>query len=120
MQLAGQISVNNIKEFLVGSQDPKSEKFGQKSLFKNFSCQPPSAWNVYTNANLFFDQKKNRIVANIRPSLHFYGMIILVKKTSAEEWHDCHFKKYSICVNLPGSTATKNFGKNFGKSFGNV
>ena len=32
------------------------------------------------NANLFFDKKKNRKLANIRPSLHFYGMIILVKK----------------------------------------
>ena len=35
---------------------------------------------AYTNANLFFDKKKNREFPNIRPSLHFYGMIILFKK----------------------------------------
>ena len=39
-----------------------------------------TAWPVNTNANLFFDKKKNRKLANIRPSLHFYGMIILVEK----------------------------------------
>ena len=34
----------------------------------------------YTNANLYFDKKKNRELANTLPSLHFYGMIILLKK----------------------------------------
>ena len=28
----------------------------------------------------FLIKKKNRLLANIQPSLHFYGMIILVKK----------------------------------------
>ena len=35
--------------------------------------------NVYTNAKLFFYEKKNRKLANIRPSLHYYGMIIWLK-----------------------------------------
>ena len=39
-----------------------------------------TGWTVYTNANLFFDKKKKRKLANIQPRLHFYGMIILVKK----------------------------------------
>ena len=39
-----------------------------------------TAWTVYTNANLFFDKNKNWELANIQPRLHFYGMIILVKK----------------------------------------
>ena len=34
---------------------------------------------IYTNANLFLDKKKNRKLANIRSSLQFHGMIILVK-----------------------------------------
>ena len=38
-----------------------------------------TGWTVYTNANLFFDKKKKRKLANIWSSLHFYGMIILVK-----------------------------------------
>ena len=34
----------------------------------------------------------------VSPSLHFYGMIILVKKrVYAEEWHGCHSKKENIC-----------------------
>ena len=33
-----------------------------------------TAWTIYTNANLFFDKKKNRELANILPSLHFYGL----------------------------------------------
>ena len=33
-----------------------------------------------TKENLFIDKKKNIKLANIWPSLHFYGMIILVKK----------------------------------------
>ena len=44
------------------------------------SMEKVSNDKVYTNANLFFDKKKNRELPNIRPSLHFYGMIILVKK----------------------------------------
>ena len=38
-----------------------------------------TAWIVNTNANLFFDKKTNRKLANTQPSLHFYGMIILMK-----------------------------------------
>ena len=34
-----------------------------------------TAWTDYTNANLFIDKKKNRKLANIPPSSHFYGMI---------------------------------------------
>ena len=37
-----------------------------------------TAWTVY----MFFDKKINRELKNIRPSLHFYGMIILLKKGS--------------------------------------
>ena len=39
-----------------------------------------TAWTAYTNANLIFDKKKKRELANIQPSLHFYCVIILVKK----------------------------------------
>ena len=38
-----------------------------------------TAWTIYTNANLLFDKNKNRKLVKIWPSLHFYGMIILVK-----------------------------------------
>ena len=55
-------------------------------IFNMFSCRNPfmgiqtnmistTAWPVYTNANLFFDKKKKKELANIRPSLHFYDMI---------------------------------------------
>ena len=32
-----------------------------------------TARTVYTNANLYFDKKKNRKLANIWPSIYFYG-----------------------------------------------
>ena len=65
-------------------------------------------WTVYTNENLFFDKKINRKLANIRPSLHFYGMIILVKnRVSSEELHGCHSKKRKKLVKGKGINHNK-------------
>ena len=36
-----------------------------------------TAWTIYTHANFFFDKNKNKKLANKKPSLQFYGMIIL-------------------------------------------
>ena len=55
-----------------------------------------TAWTVYTNAKLFFDKKKKRELANIRPSLHFSGMIILVKKKG-------------LCIGMAGLPFQKGF-----------
>ena len=56
-----------------------------------------AAWPDNTNANYFFDKKKNSKLAKIQPSLHFYGIIILVKKRPyAEEWHGCHSKTKNV------------------------
>ena len=41
-----------------------------------------TAWTIYTNENLFFDQNKNRKLAKKRQSLHFYAMIFWWKKGS--------------------------------------
>ena len=43
-----------------------------------------TAWPVYTNANLFFDKKKKKKLANIQPSLQFYGRIFWRKKGSLQ------------------------------------
>ena len=52
--------------------------FETKSSEKNLTLTM-TAWPVYTNTNLLFDKKKKKKLANIQPSLKFYGMIILVK-----------------------------------------
>ena len=74
-----------------------------------------TAWPVQTNANLLFDEKKNRKMANIRPSLHFYGMIFWWKKGLCRGMAWLPFQKHSwiqtlkpiwnksclsLCVNL--------------------
>ena len=50
------------------------------NIFEFLETITTTAWTVYKNANLLFDKKKNRKLANMRPSLPFYGMIILAKK----------------------------------------
>ena len=43
-----------------------------------------TAQPIYTNKKLIFDEKKKEYFQIIRPSLHFYGIVL--EKPSAKEW----------------------------------
>ena len=50
-----------------------------------------TAQPIHTNKKFIFDEKKKENFQIIRPSLHFYGIVL--EKPSAKEWHGYHFKK---------------------------
>ena len=52
--------------------------------------------NIYINANLFIDVKKNETLVHLRPSLPFYGVKIF--NTSGEERHGSHSKNDSRTI----------------------
>ena len=56
-----------------------------------------TAQPIHTNANLFFDEKKEKNLPIIQPSLQLYNIVL--EKPTAEEWHDFN----SLAQTRPGT-----------------
>ena len=70
----------------------------KKAIVINTTIAQP----IHTKNNLFFDEKKRENLPIIQPSLQFYGIVL--EKTTAKEWHGCHFKN---CLFIVGTSTLR-------------